>query len=200
VGQDVILRADCQSALCGWPASVRKRVANPPPAAGLPHKPPNSGEGPDTAHGASADETSAGIEEIVKLVHGKSPSTKILLLGILPSQVWDVKSRKDAEVNQYLAKRYSGVAYLTYLDIGDIFRKNGQLDTSLFYDPHVPARGALHPDTLGQHRMAAAIEPALSKLLGDRCKCEQSASPGVANGHAAVRAPLRVRATITLHQ
>jgi lysophospholipase L1-like esterase len=127
----------------------------------------------DTNHGGSAEQTSAGIDEIVKLVHAKSPATKILLLGILPSHISDAKSQKDADVNAYLAKRYAASSYVSYLDIGGVFRKNGQVEDDLFYDPRLSTpRPPLHPDTLGQHRMAAAIEPVLSKLLGDRCKCE----------------------------
>ena len=128
----------------------------------------------DTAHGAGAEQTSAGIDEIVKLVHVKSPSTKILLLGILPTGISDAKSRADGEVNTWLAKHYSAQAYVRYLDAADALRKDGKLDESLFYDPHLtPPRPPLHPDTLGQHRVAAAIEPVLARLLGDRCKCER---------------------------
>jgi lysophospholipase L1-like esterase len=122
----------------------------------------------DTGHGAGAEQTEAGIDEVVRMLHVKSPSTKILLMAILPSRVSAEKSAKDSEANAWLAKRYAGQAYVSYVDAGGVLT-----DESLFYDPHLtPPRPALHPDTLGQHRMAAAIEPVLAKLLGDRCKCE----------------------------
>ena len=57
---------------------------------------------------------------------------------------------------------------MTYLDIGSIFYKNGSLNTDIFYDPRLPRHGkALHPDTNGQRMMAEAIEPTLTKLMGD---------------------------------
>jgi lysophospholipase L1-like esterase len=48
---------------------------------------------------------------------------------------------------------------------------DGKLDDSLFYDPRLPQPGrALHPDTMGQHRMAEAIEPVLSHIIGDSAR------------------------------
>ncbi|HWC99637.1 MAG TPA: GDSL-type esterase/lipase family protein, partial [Candidatus Sulfopaludibacter sp.] len=40
----------------------------------------------DTGHGATAEPTEAGIDAIIRLVHEKCPTTKILLLAILPSR------------------------------------------------------------------------------------------------------------------
>jgi hypothetical protein len=37
VGQDVILRADCQPALCDPSLSVGRRVSDPPQVGNLPH-------------------------------------------------------------------------------------------------------------------------------------------------------------------
>jgi len=125
----------------------------------------------DTANGAGVEETEAGIEEIVRAVHARSPSTKILLLGILPSGISDAKARADLEVNGLLARRFARQAYVTYIDIGGVFRKDGRPDDSLFYDPHLtPPLPPLHPNTEGQRRMAAAIEPVLCKLLEDPCR------------------------------
>jgi hypothetical protein len=48
------------------------------------------------------------------------------------------------------------------------FHKNGVLDTPLFSDPQqVPPEPALRPSPEGQERMAAALEPTLTELLGD---------------------------------
>ena len=109
----------------------------------------------DTLHGATAEATEAGIDAIVRTVHEKLPSTKILLVAILPSHISDAKSKADAEVNAYLARQYGKSEFVTYLDIGDIFKKDGQIRDELFYDSRLPnSRGSLHPDTTGQRMMA----------------------------------------------
>jgi lysophospholipase L1-like esterase len=74
------------------------------------------------------------------------------------------------EVNSALAAHYGSgqVPYMTYQDISPAFLKSGVLDTSLFSDPQqVPPEPALHPSPEGQARMAAALEPTLSDLLGN---------------------------------
>jgi acetyl esterase/lipase/lysophospholipase L1-like esterase len=120
----------------------------------------------DTGHGATAEQTEAGIDEVVRRVHVKCPSTKIVLMGILPSHVSDTKSKADAEVNAYLAGHYAHVSYLTYVDVAPVFMRGGKLREELFYDPRlVPARGALHPDSNGQRMMAEALEPYLARYF-----------------------------------
>ena len=43
------------------------------------------------------------------------------------------------------------------------------MDRSLYYDPLLtPPEPVLHPSAEGQARMAAAIEPTLARLMGDR--------------------------------
>jgi hypothetical protein len=55
------------------------------------------------------------------------------------------------------------------MDVGSLFLKNGVLDRSLFTDPHLtPPDPPLHPSAPAQAMMARAIEPTLSKMLGDR--------------------------------
>ncbi len=123
----------------------------------------------DTGHaGRSAMQTQAGIDAVVADLSRRLPTTKILLLGLLPSAVSPAKSAADAAVNAYLARRYAGDPRVAYLDIGSIFRaRDGALDTRLFYDPRLPWHGAaLHPDTVGQRRMAEAIEQTLAAMLG----------------------------------
>ena len=47
--------------------------------------------------------------------------------------------------------------------------RNGRLDTDLFFDPLLtPPAAPLHPTAAAQALMAAAIEPALAALLGDK--------------------------------
>lgn len=116
----------------------------------------------------SAEQTETGIDAVVAYLEQHLPETRILLLGILPSDLSESKTERDQAVNRYLATCYSENPRVTYLDIGSIFYRNGVLNTAIFYDPRLPNPGkALHPDTHGQRMMAEAIEPALAKLMGD---------------------------------
>jgi lysophospholipase L1-like esterase len=120
-------------------------------------------------HRTAAD-TMAGIEAVVAELHRRLPATKILLVGLLPSDRGPRVRQATAEINSALAARYGNgeVPYVTYRDVSPAFLKNGVLDTSLFSDPRqVPPEPALHPSPEGQERMAAALEPTLSELLGD---------------------------------
>jgi lysophospholipase L1-like esterase len=112
-----------------------------------------------------------GIAAVVDATRAKLPRTNILLLGVLPSErsAW-VTETTDA-INRDLATRYrrGAVEGVTYLDVGDVFRRNGVLDRDLFLDPRLtPPAPPLHPTAQGQARMARAMEPTLSHLLGDR--------------------------------
>jgi lysophospholipase L1-like esterase len=120
-------------------------------------------------HRTAAD-TVSGIDAVVAELHLRLPSTKILLVGLLPSDRGAWVRQATAEINSALAVHYGNgqISYVVYRDISPAFLKNGVLDTSLFSDPQqVPAEPALHPSPEGQARMAAALEPTLSELLGD---------------------------------
>jgi lysophospholipase L1-like esterase len=118
----------------------------------------------------TAVDTVAGIDAVLAELHLRLPASKILLAGLLPSDrgawVWQA----TVEINSALAAHYGSgqVPYVNYRDVSPAFLKNGVLDTSLFSDPQqVPPEPALHPSPEGQERMAAALEPTLSELLGD---------------------------------
>ena len=118
----------------------------------------------------TAADTVAGIDAVVAELHLRLPATKILLVGLLPSDRGPSVRQATAEINSALAAHYGDgqVPYVTYQDVSAAFVKNGVLDTSLFSDPQqVPPEPAVHPSPEGQERMAAALEPALSELLGD---------------------------------
>lgn len=117
----------------------------------------------------SAEETQVGIDAVVASLENRLPGTRILLLGILPSAISAEKSTRDATINNYLSECYGENPRVTYLDIGSIFYKgDGQLNTSIFYDPRLPQHGKpLHPDTAGQRLMAEAIEPTLAQLMDE---------------------------------
>ena len=116
----------------------------------------------------TAEQTESGIDAVVAALERKLPETRILLVGILPSAISESKTERDRAVNEYLAACYGENQRVTYLDIGSIFVKSGELNATLYYDPRLPQHGKpLHPDTNGQRMMAEAIEPTLAKLMRD---------------------------------
>ncbi len=128
----------------------------------------------NTASGQTAQQVQAGLDAIITRLHEKLLTTKILLLGILPSDLPTPpnKAAIDAQINTAMAAQYKTSTFVTFLDITPIFMNNGKINASLFYDPTLPPlngklRGPLHPDTHGQRMMAQAIEPTLAHLFGD---------------------------------
>jgi lysophospholipase L1-like esterase len=114
-------------------------------------------------------DTVAGIDAIIDQLHKRLPHTKLLLLGVLPSDRSAWATETTLAINAALAARYRPGGDVTYLDIGRVFMRNGQLNRDLFFDPLLtPPSAPLHPTAEGQALMAAAIEPTLAKLLGDR--------------------------------
>jgi len=117
----------------------------------------------------SADDTLAGIDAIIGELRRRLPSTRLLLLGILPSDRSAWASETTLAVNRVLATKYGRGDDVTYLDVGRVFMKDGRLNRDLFYDPKLSPPGApLHPTAQGHALMAEAIEPTLAALLGDR--------------------------------
>lgn len=122
----------------------------------------------DTIQGKTAEQTAAGIDKLIATIHSRLPATRILLLGILPSGGAPSKQVADRTVNAYLAQKYAASSFVTFIDVGHVFLKDGAVDVSLFMDPRVDTSApALHPDAFAQERMAKAIEPVLMRLLGE---------------------------------
>jgi lysophospholipase L1-like esterase len=117
----------------------------------------------------TADETVDGIAAIVQELRKRLPETKILLLGVLPSDRSAWASETTVAINLRLASDYSKMPMVTYLDVTPMFMKGGSLNKALFYDPLlVPPDPPLHPTAQGQTLMARTMEPVLAAMLGDR--------------------------------
>lgn len=117
----------------------------------------------------SADDTVAGIDTIIAELHRRLPRTKVLLLGVLPSDRSAWASETTAAINHTLAERYVHDSGVTCLDVGHVFLRDGKLDRALYYDPKLtPPEPPLHPTAQGMGLVAAAMEPTLAVLLGDR--------------------------------
>ena len=117
--------------------------------------------------------TLAGIETIIATLHARLPTTKILLLGVLPSIRSAWVDENTQLLNRALAERYgSGAAALvTYQDLTPLFLTAGRVDPSRFIDPTLtPPAPPLHPTAQTQARMAEAIEPVVRRVLGDRAR------------------------------
>jgi lysophospholipase L1-like esterase len=117
----------------------------------------------------SAADTVAGITEIIDQLRHRLPRTRLLLLSVLPSDRSAWITATTEEINRMLAARYgeSEAEDVVYLDVTAVFMRNGRLDRDLFLDPKLnPREPALHPDALGQERMAEAIQPTLAALMG----------------------------------
>lgn len=116
-----------------------------------------------------AEDTVTGIGVIIQQLRQRLPHTKLLLLGVLPSDRSAWATETTIAINRALAARYGHGGDVTYLDVGHVFMKNGRLDRDMFLDPKLtPPDPPLHPTAEGQQRMAEAIEPTLASLLGDR--------------------------------
>ena len=119
-------------------------------------------------HWTAAD-TITGINVIISELRRRLPSTKILLIGVLPSDRSDWATATTVAIDKGLAARYNNNEMVSYLDVGPVFMKNGQTNHALYLDPLLtPPAAPLHPSAEGQNRLSEAIEPTLARLLGDR--------------------------------
>lgn len=119
----------------------------------------------------SADDTVTGIGAIIGELRERLPHAKLLLLSVLPSERSDWVTQTTRTINRNLAARYGDgrVQGVTWLDLTDVFLRDGRVDRTAFLDPlRTPPDPPLHPTAQAQARMAAAMEPTLAKLLGDR--------------------------------
>ncbi len=117
--------------------------------------------------------TLQGIETIITTLHQRLPATKILLLGVLPSIRSAWVDENTQTLNHDLAARYGAGAdsLVTFKDLSYLFMKDGHVDADRFLDPHLtPPDPPLHPSAQTQARMAEAIEPIVSRLMGDHNK------------------------------
>jgi lysophospholipase L1-like esterase len=117
----------------------------------------------------SAEDTVAGIDAIIGELRHRLPTTKILLLAVLPSERSAWITETTAEINRMLADRYKNDRSVSFFDPTALFMRNGALNRDLFLDPKLtPPHQPLHPSAEGQTLIAKAIEPVLANMLGDK--------------------------------
>lgn len=118
----------------------------------------NNSNGKDNTVTEIAD----GVEAIVRRVRKRLPDTKILLLGIFPRGEHPNPQRgKVLQANQIFQRLDDG-EHVFYLDIGYRFLEpDGTISKRIMPD-------ALHPTEEGYKIWAAAVEPKLRELLGEK--------------------------------
>jgi len=123
-----------------------------------------------------APQTLAGIAAVLAELRTRLPRTRLLLISVLPSIRSPWVTRQTALINQGLAERYGTEdgpkdGDVAYVDVTGLFLRDGAVDPGQFYDPRLdPPEPALHPTAQAQARLAAAIEPRLARLMGDKPK------------------------------
>jgi uncharacterized repeat protein (TIGR02543 family) len=85
--------------------------------------------------GHAAEPIAAGIAKIIGIINEKSPSTKILLISLLPrGPTWGNGSARNDEVNEII-KHFDGHLNVLYLDMAPLFKNtDGSQNTKLFQD------------------------------------------------------------------
>ncbi len=116
------------------------------------------------ALGWTGTETASAIRVIVARLHDRYKATRIIVLGIPPNGYIGADTKIDAANAALAAMDWSGLNAV-YVPTADLFETNGQLDTSLFREPHAGGR-ALHPDVAGWQKIAARLNPPLAQALG----------------------------------
>jgi lysophospholipase L1-like esterase len=109
----------------------------------------------------SAPQIAEGIKAIVKTIQEKSPSTKVLLLGIFPrgEKAGNPFRKKLANVNKIVANLDDDGKTVKYLDIGPKFlEEDGSLSKKIMPD-------FLHLSPRGYEIWAEAITPTLKEML-----------------------------------
>ncbi|HWE96590.1 MAG TPA: GDSL-type esterase/lipase family protein [Tepidisphaeraceae bacterium] len=109
----------------------------------------------------TAPEIAAGVGAVCGEVHARQPKAKILLLGIFPrGPKPDATRAKVAETNKLLAN-LDGHDGVTFLDISPTFvNADGTISKDVLQD-------YLHPSRKGYVMWVDAMQPTLSKLLGE---------------------------------
>src|SRR3984957_20425925 len=78
----------------------------------------------------SAEDTVAGSDAIVDELHRRLPHTKVLLLGVLPSDRSTWATETTVAINRMLAAKYAGDSVVTFLNVDHVFLRDGKLDRS----------------------------------------------------------------------
>jgi lysophospholipase L1-like esterase len=113
------------------------------------------------SEGQSPEATASGVAAVVDAIHEVSPTTRVLLVGLLP-RLPGADGPYSAGVKQVnaIVRGWSREAEVEFLDAGAAFLKpDGQLDWDLSLD-------GLHPSAKGYRALADVLRGPVRRLLG----------------------------------
>jgi lysophospholipase L1-like esterase len=113
-------------------------------------------------YSSTAEETAAGVAEIVKVLKEKQPQMKILLLAIFPRGATpeDAMRRQNEKTNRLIAKLDDGKTVF-FLDINkDFLESDGTLSNEIMPD-------LLHPNEKGYEIWSKAIGARVKALMAE---------------------------------
>ena len=116
----------------------------------------------------TAAQVVAGIEAVIDTLRTRLPSTRVVLVSVLPSIRSAYVTRTTERVNAELARRYASMPGVTFVDATDLFIAHNAVDRAAFYDDQLsPPDPPLHPTPAAMARLAARIEPLVAAAMGD---------------------------------
>ena len=104
------------------------------------------------------EEIAKGIQAILQLLKQKQPQAKVLLMGIFPSDISEIKE-KIKKTNQLIAKFDDG-KNIRFLDIGEKLAPGGVVAQTVY-------NGPIHLKSPGYAIWAEAVKPLALELLGN---------------------------------
>ncbi|HEX8313296.1 MAG TPA: GDSL-type esterase/lipase family protein [Chthoniobacteraceae bacterium] len=117
--------------------------------------------GTNNLEGDSAEVIATGVRAICSEINNRTPTTKILLLGIFPRGEKPGGLRTKVEETNKLLSGFDGKNGIMFLDIGAKFlNTDGAISREIMGD-------FLHPSAKGYEIWAEAMNPTLQKLLGE---------------------------------
>jgi len=111
----------------------------------------------------TAEQIAGGVTKIVEIIRKDSPKTKILLLACFPFGEHPTENSRGIVLRHAsdIYKSLDDKKHVFFLDVGHVFLKpDGTINKLLMAD-------YLHPTVTGALLWAKAMEPLLSKLMGD---------------------------------
>jgi len=110
--------------------------------------------------GGSPEDIALGVAEVIRFIHGRSPGTRVVLLGLLPrgETAADPVRQVNQRVNALLARCHDGRSTF-FLDPGPLLiGPDGRLSEHVAFD-------RLHLTMVGYAILGAATAPTIQRLL-----------------------------------
>lgn len=111
--------------------------------------------------GSRPEDTALGVAEIIRFIQARSPSSKVLLLGLLPRGADGSAPERavNARVNELIQRCADGTS-VVYMDPGRaMVGADGRISNQVLFD-------FLHPTMVGYAILGAGIEPQVRQMMG----------------------------------